>query len=168
MLTSTEPRASDMIDEATPLQRGRHADQLEPGQRFKTIRRTITETDLVNFIGLSGLFVEGFLNEAPSTSVLKVKGRAVPGALTYAMVEGMVIPGLLAGTGLALLESHQVMHKPVQVGDTIQAVVEIVEVRPTREVARAIVTSRISIVNQHGTCVITYETKRLLSMRSTP
>ena len=60
------------------------------------------------------------------------------------------------------------MHKPVQVGDTIEAVVEITELRPTRRPDRGVVGSRISIANQHGEIVMTCETKRMLIRRPAP
>lgn len=146
-----------------PLNQGLYWDDLEVGQRYRTIRRTITESDLSTFIGLSGMFAEGFLNGVTHAGPLQ--GRPVPGALTYLMIEGLVVPTMLAGTGLALLESHQVMHRPVQVGDTISAVVEVTDVRATREHGRAIVGSRIKISNQRGEDVLTYNTVRMLAGR---
>ena len=164
-MTSTT-RQDVASTEPIPLCQGRYWDEFTVGQRFRTIRRTIHEADLCAFIGLSGMFSEGFLNGASRQGVMGA--RPVPGALTYLMIEGLVVPTLLAGTGLALLESRQVMHKPVQVGDTIDAVVEITELRPTRRPDRGVVGSRISIANQHGDIVMTCETKRMLIRRPAP
>lgn len=147
----------------TVLGRGYYWDDLQVGQRFATIRRTINEHDLATFVGLAGMFAEGFLNGVAGTGPLA--GRPVPGALTYSMIEGLLVTTMLSGTGLALLESRQVMHKPVQVGDTIRGIVEITSIRPTSGGNRAIVGSSIRILNQRDECVITYETTRMLSGR---
>lgn len=157
------PQPGDAASDVTPLAQGLFWDQLAVGRRFRTHRRTVREADLVAFIGVSGMFAEGFLVGA--SAVGGMQGRPVPGALTYAMIEGMIVTTMLAGTGLALLESHQIMHRSVQVGDTIRATVEITGLRPTREHGRAVVESRITVTNQEDACVMTYVTRRLLAGR---
>lgn len=163
MTTSEHPTRDTPPASITLLRHGHYWDELGIGQRFQTIRRRINEADLSTFVCLCGMFTEGFLNGVSGDGVLQ--GRAVPGALTHSMIEGLIVQTMLNGTGLALLESSQVMHKPVQVGDTIHGIVEIAEVRPTREHGRAVVTSRISIINQRDECVMTYETKRMHAAR---
>ena len=51
-------------------------------------------------------------------------------------------------------------------GDTVHAVVEVLEVCPTRTGNRGIVTTRNDIVNQRGEVVITYVAKRMVAGRS--
>ena len=90
----------------------------------------------------------------------------MPGALTYALIEGFILQTMIQGTGLAMLELHQKILAPVRVGDTIEAVVEVTEIRPTSKSGRAVVTSRIDVFNHQGVMVMTYTATRLLAGRS--
>lgn len=136
---------------------------LRVGQRFRTFRRTITETDLVQFIGVTGMLEAIFIEEGYEGGAMP--GRPVPGALTYTLIEGFILQTMIQGTGLAMLELHQKILAPVLVGDTIEAMVEVTDIRPTSKSARAVVTSRIDVFNQRGVAVMTYTATRLLAGR---
>ncbi|WP_367068847.1 MaoC family dehydratase [Oryzisolibacter sp. LB2S] len=136
---------------------------LRVGQRFRTFRRTITETDLVQFIGVTGMLEAIFIEEGYEGGA--IPGRPVPGALTYTLIEGFILQTMIQGTGLAMLELHQKILAPVLVGDTIEAMVEVTDIRPTSKSARAVVTSRIDVFNQRGVAVMTYTATRLLAGR---
>ena len=136
---------------------------LRVGQRFRTFRRTITETDLVQFIGVTGMLEAIFIEEGYEGGA--ITGRPVPGALTYTLIEGFILQTMIQGTGLAMLELHQKILAPVLVGDTIEAMVEVTDIRPTSKSARAVVTSRIDVFNQRGVAVMTYTATRLLAGR---
>lgn len=150
---------------ATPdpalLGQGFHWQALAVGQRFRTFRRTITEADLIGFVGLTGMLEPLFLDATEGGGALGP--RPVPGALTYCLIEGMLLRGMVHGTGLALLESHQRALAPVRVGDTIRAEVEVTEIRPTSRGNRAVVGSLVRVLNQDGTLVMEYTVKRLLA-----
>jgi acyl dehydratase len=90
----------------------------------------------------------------------------VPAALTYALIEGLVLGGMARGTGLALLESHQRALAPVRVGDTIGAEVVVTAIRPTSSGGRAVVESAVTVRDQHGRVVMDYTVKRLLAGRA--
>lgn len=94
-----------------------------------------------------------------------IKGRPVPGALTYSIIEGMLMQTMVQGTGLALLEVHKKMLAPVVAGDTIWAEVEVTKVRPTSKLNRAVVSTHINIKNQDDITVISYDVTRMLSGR---
>jgi 3-hydroxybutyryl-CoA dehydratase len=146
---------------APQLGRGAVWQDLTVGQKFRTFRRTITETDLVNFINVTGMleaiFIDAHYEEAA------MQGRAVPGALTYTLIEGFILQTMIQGTGLAMLELHQKIHAPVVVGDSIDAMIEVTAIRPTRAGGRAVVTSQIDVFNQRDICVMSYEAIRLLA-----
>ena len=134
------------------------------GQRFRTFKRTVTETDLVNFTGVTGMleaiFVDATFDEGA------IRGRPVPAALTYCLVEGFILQTMIQGTGLALLELTQKIHGPVMVGDTIGATVEVTSIKPTSKHGRAVVTSQIDVFKNVGVHVMTYVAVRLLAGRS--
>lgn len=137
---------------------------LTVGQRFRTYRRTITETDLVNFIGVTGMLEAIFIDADYEDAAMK-GGRPVPGALTYAIIEGFILQTMIQGTGLAMLELTQKIFAPVMVGDSIDAMVEVTALRPTSANNRAVVTSRIDVFNQRDVCVMSYTATRLLAGR---
>lgn len=147
----------------TRLGQGFHWQDLTVGQRFETFSRTITETDLVNFISCTGMLEAIFIEEGYAGGA--IRGRPVPGALTYTLIEGFILQSMIQGTGLAMLELVQKIHGPVLVGDTIHATVEVTAVKPTSAHNRAIVDSDIVVLNQRGETVMTYSAKRLLAGR---
>ena len=163
-IPSSAPAA---VDTSLPqLGRGFVWQDLSVGQRMRTFRRTVTETDLVNFIGVTGMLEAIFIEEGYGGGA--IPGRPVPAALTYTLIEGFLLQTMIQGTGLAMLELTQKILAPVLVGDTIEAVVEVTEIRPTSKSGRAVVTSRIDVFNQRGVQVMTYTAKRLLAGRSAP
>ena len=94
-----------------------------------------------------------------------IQGRPAPGALTYGLIEGLIMQGMVQGTGLALLEVHKKMLAPVVAGDTIWADIEVTGVRPTSQHNRAVVSSTIDVFNQHGKPVMAYTATRMLAGR---
>jgi 3-hydroxybutyryl-CoA dehydratase len=147
------------------LGQGLHWQDLVIGQRFKTFRRTVTEADLVGFIGVTGMVEVMFIDAAPLHG--GIAGRPVPAALTYTLIEGFILQTMIQGTGLAMLELTQKIHAPVRVGDTIHALIEVTAVRPTSTGGRAIVDSNIQVFNQRDENVMTYTAKRMLAGRNT-
>ena len=146
---------------APMLGRGFYWQELSVGQRFQTFRRTITETDIVNFISVTGMLEAIFIDTTFEEGAMK--GRPAPGALTYGIIEGFVMQSMVQGTGLAMLEVHKKALAPVVAGDTVWAEIEVTDVRPTSRNNRAVVTSRVDVKNQHGTDVMTYTAVRLLA-----
>ena len=92
-----------------------------------------------------------------------IQGRFVPAALTYSLIEGLLCQTMIQGTGLAMLELNKKVLKPVRVGDTIHAEVEVTSVRPTSKGNRGIMASRVEIKNQDGEVVISYDATRMLA-----
>jgi len=154
---------------------GLYWQDLQVGQRWRTFRRTVTEADLVNFINATGMLEAIFIEDGYAGGA--IRGRPVPGALTYTFIEGfilqsmiqgtgLILQSMIQGTGLAMLELHQKILAPVLVGDSIEAVVEVTDVRPTSQGNRAVVTSLITVTNQRGEPVMEYTAVRLLAGRS--
>ena len=134
------------------------------GERYRTINRTITETDLVNFISVTGMLETIFIDATFEAGT--IKGRFVPAALSYTLIEGLQCQTFFQGTGLALLEVEKKILKPVMVGDTIHGEVEVLAIKPTSKGNRAVVTSMNDVVNQRGEKVISYKTVRMMAGKS--
>jgi len=143
------------------LGHGYYWQDLKVGDQYFTHGRTVTEFDLMSFITLTGMTEVIFTDSTYQHGA--IQGRAVPGALSYTLIEGLLVQGMLQGTGLALLEVNQQVLKPVRLGDTIHALVNIIDVRPTSKHGRAVVTSTVSIINQLDEQVMRYVAKRLLA-----
>jgi acyl dehydratase len=153
------------MSDAEPLIRGTTFEEMTVGSRFRTAHRTITETDLINFITLCG-FNEPLFWDARHAATAGYEGRLVPGALTYAIAEGLVLQThVLHGTGLAFMGMQLDIKKPVFVGDTICAVVEVTESRPASSGGRGVVTTRIGVRNQRDEEVLVYTPVRLIRGR---
>jgi len=140
-------------------------EQLSPGQRFRTLNRTITETDLVLFTGVTGMLETIFIDRTFAGEKGAIQGQFVPAALTYSLIEGLLCQSMIQGTGLAMLDLNQQVLAPVRVGDTVHGEIEITSVRPTSKGNRGIVVSKIDVKNQQGNVVMTYEATRMLAGR---
>ncbi len=147
------------------LGQGFYWQELEVGQRFKTFRRTVTEADLVAFINATGMLEAIFIDAEYSEKHGAIKGRAVPAAMSYTLIEGLLLQSMIQGTGLAMLELEKKILRPVFVGDSVWATVEVTAVRPTSKGNRAIVTSQVDILNQRDVTVIVYKAVRMLAGR---
>lgn len=143
--------------------RGRYFEEFLVGGVDVTMGRTVTETDLVNFIGVSGMFEELFINREYAENESIYHQRLVPGALTYALQEGLSVGlGLIHGTGLAFLGLELRIPAPTLVGDTIHVEIETIDKRETRNRDRGIVTFRHSVKNQRGETVMVADIKRMI------
>ncbi len=140
--------------------RGKYWQELTVGEKVRTFRRTITETDLVNFISVTGMLEVIFID---TTYPGAVAGRMVPAALSYGIVEGFIFQTMIQGVGLALLSVAIEAKAPAFVGDTIWAVVETTQVKPTSKGNRAIVDSAVTVYNQSDTAILTYNVRRMLA-----
>ena len=136
---------------------------LAVGDRFRTVGRTITETDLVNFINLSWLTEELFTNMEDREG-MAIAGRVVPGALVYACAEGLLLP-MMQGTGLAFLNATLDIKGPTFVGDTIHVECEVMEARATSKGNRGLVRTQNEVVNQKGEIVLAYNPLRMMKGR---
>ena len=117
-----------MKDALHVVGRGFCFEDLKTGFRFRTHRRTITESDLASFINLTWLTEELFA--VTDDSGRAIKGRPVPGALVYAFAEGLLLP-TMQDTGLAFLNAELDVKGPTFVGDTIHVESEVIEHRLT-------------------------------------
>ena len=107
-------------------------EQLSAGQRFRTLNRTVTETDLMMFVGVTGMVEVIFTDHTFGAEKGTIQGRFVPAALTYSLIEGLLCQSMIQGTGLAMLELNKKVLKPVRVGDTIHAVTTVVSKRESQ------------------------------------
>jgi acyl dehydratase len=135
---------------------------MQVGSRFRTAARTVTETDLVTFVNLTG-FIEPLFRDASFAATAGYRGRLVPAALTFGLAEGLVIEtNVIHGTGMAFLSMDFSVKGPVYVGDTLHVVVEVLESRGASSGERGIVTTRNTVRNSEGGDVLVYTPVRMI------
>jgi acyl dehydratase len=132
-------------------------------RNYFTNRRTITETDHINFISSFGFFEPLFMDQAYVATETPYGGRIVPGALTFSVSEGLtILSGILHGTGLAFLEVELKVLKPVFIGDTITVEIAVLAKRETKKTDRGIITFFQRVINQDNISVMEYKIKRMI------
>lgn len=144
---------------------GFYFDDLELGQRFRTVGRSIFEADLMTFIGVTGMQEVLFNNLAYIESESPTGARIVPGLMALGIAEGLVLGTTLQKTGLAFLNMTMDIKGPVCIGDTIHVELEVTELRRASKGPRGLVRTNNRIINQHGDCVIEYAPLRLMKAR---
>lgn len=144
---------------------GLHWDDFKVGDRFKTVGRTIFESDIVNFCGVVGLQEVLFNNLEYIEKESPTGQRIAPGSLVFCLAESTLINSFLQKTGLAFLGMEFNIKGPVVVGDTIHVEFEVIEARATSKGDRGLVRTRNDIKNQRGETVIEYTPLRLMKGR---
>lgn len=147
------------------LGHGMYWQDMPVGAKFKTYGRTITETDIVNFISCTGFLEVLFTDMEYVREHSAIKGRLAPGALVYALGEGLTMLGTIQGTGLAFLHMEMDVKGPTFAGDTIHVEIEVIEQRPASKGGRGLVRTRNTIINQKGDTVLVYTPLRLMAGR---
>lgn len=133
------------------------------GDVHRTLARTVSETDIVNFVNQCG-FTEPLFMDMEYVKRESVFGRrAAPGALTFSLSEGLVMQtGLIHGTGMAWLGGELRVVAPVLEGDTIRVEVEVADKRETKKADRGIVTYRHRVLNQRDEVVLEATIQRMI------
>jgi len=145
---------------------GLYYEQMPVGLKFRSMGRTLTETDLVSYINLTWFTEELFVDQhhRPDHAL---PARVVPGGMIYTFAEGLVAPSLQY-TGLAFLGMELDIKRPTLVGDTIYVHVEVIESRPASSGNRGLVRSRNTVVNQRGETLLVYTPLRLVRASPMP
>ncbi len=144
---------------------GMYYDDMEVGQKFQTLGRTITVPDIVNFVGATGSVEVLFTDMEYLRNETSFDGRLVPGALVYCMAEGLLMQSAMQKTGLAFLHMELNIEGPCFAGDTIHVEVEVTEIKKTSKGNRALVRTKNTIKNQKGETVIVYTPLRMMKGR---
>jgi acyl dehydratase len=146
--------------------RGMYYEDFEPGLEIVTNGRTITETDLVNFAGLTGDF--NFIHTNAVAAKSSVFGQRVAhGMLVASIATGLAVQqGFIDGTTLAFRELSWKFTKPVFIGDTVNVVVKVIEIKPMTRVGGGMVVFEVKVMNQNDEVVHKGEWRMLIISRS--
>jgi acyl dehydratase len=142
-------------------------EDLPVGRAFKTIGRTITETDIINFVTCTGMTEVLFTDFEFQAAESDIKGRVAPGALVFSFIEGLLVQATMQHTGFAFLDMQLAVKRPTVAGDTIHAQIEVIEARRSQSRPnRGIVRTRNTVLNQRGEVVMTYTPARMVKART--
>ena len=136
-------------------QRGLYFQEFEIGQHIVTQARTLTETDIVNFAGVSGDFTT-IHTDAVYSSQTPFEQRVAHGLLVLSMASGLVIrTGALEGTVLAFREINTwKFSKPAFIGDTLHVDAEVVEKKDMPRLGGGAVTVEVKVLNQNDEIIM--------------
>jgi acyl dehydratase len=134
------------------------------GDHFVTGRRTVTEHDIMQFVGLVGLTEPLFLDIEYIKNESLYGERIAPGSLTFGFAEGLTVQtGIIHGTGMAFAGIDKMrLFGPVKVGDTIQVEIEVLDTKEVPARGGGIVRYRHQVKNQRGEMVMEYDVARLI------
>jgi acyl dehydratase len=145
--------------------RGMYFEEFEVGLEIETAARTITETDIVNFAGLSGDF--NFIHtNAEAASETPFGQRVAHGMLVASIATGLAVQqGFIDGTTLAFRELDWKFTKPVFIGDTVYVQIKVTETKPMARLGGGLVVFEARVLNQRDEVVHKGEMKMLIKSR---
>jgi 3-hydroxybutyryl-CoA dehydratase len=126
---------------------GKTIEELSVGQSAR-FSKTITEADIYLYAGISGDFNPAHVDEEFAKKTF-FKTRIAHGMLTASFIS-TIIGTMLPGPGSIYMGQQVSFLAPVKIGDTVTAVVEVVEILSEKKRVRL----KTTCVNQEGTTVV--------------
>ncbi len=141
------------MTELTYQPRGRYFEQFEIGQQLVTAARTITESDIVSFAGMTGDY-----NQIHTDAEFAAKDtfgqRVAHGMLVQSIATGLAVQsGIIEGTVLAFREQSAKFSLPVFIGDTVHVELKITEIKALPRLGGGNINMKYAVYNQHGKAV---------------
>ncbi|CAG0994494.1 3-hydroxybutyryl-CoA dehydratase [Anaerolineales bacterium] len=133
---------------------GLYFEEFSVGQKITTVGRTIGESDIFGFAGLTGDFNQ-IHTDAAFASKTQFGRRIAHGLLGLSIATGLIMrTGLLEGTVLAFREIDEWKFvKPFFIGDTISAELEVTETKAMPRIGGGSMTASVIVKNQNNeTC----------------
>ena len=133
--------------------RGLYFEDFPLEQEYISPGRTITETDVVMFCGLSGDYTQ-IHSDAEFAKTSYFGQRLAHGTLVFSIATGLTArTGVIEGTAIAFLSiSSWKFSKPVFIGDTVCVKLKAIKKRAVSAEAGMVITE-VSVINQRGEVV---------------
>ena len=145
------------------IDRSLYFDDFSVGQKFITKARTITETDIVNFAGLS--WDHNQLHTDAEYAASTRFGRRIAHGLLGVIVHAGLSYELTEKSILALLEMTWQFKAPIYIGDTIHVQQWVKDMRADSTGERGVLTFEKEVLNQKNEVVQSGTTTILLARR---
>ena len=146
--------------------RGMYFEEFFIGQRIISAGRTVSESDIITFAGLSGDFNQ-IHTDAVYAAQTPFGQRVAHGLLGLSIASGLVVQtGMMEGTILAFREINEWKFiQPIHIGDTIHVEVEVLETKEIRRLGGGAIVISLDVKNQTGVTVMKGIWKALISGR---
>jgi acyl dehydratase len=144
----------------------RYYEEIEVGEEYESPGRTVTETDIVLFAGLSGDYnVLHTDAELMKTSIFGE--RIAHGLLGLAIQSGLFTRSTRAYATLAFVGLRWKFKGPIKIGDTVRLRARVLAKRDDGKPDRGLVTVQRTVVNQRDEVVQEGETDLIVEKRGT-
>ncbi len=139
----------------TAFQRGLYFEGFQVGKEITSVSRTVTESDIVNFAGVSGDFTQ-IHTDAEFSRTTPFGQRVAHGLLVMSIASGLAMrTGVLEGTVLAFREINEwKFSRPVFIGDTVYVVMTVTETKAVARLGGGSVILALEVRNQRGEIVM--------------
>lgn len=128
--------------------RGKFFEEFRVGDTLVSAGRTITESDIVNFAGLTGDYTQIHTN-AEFARASFFGQRVAHGPLVLSIAGGLMVQqGFIEGTILAFRELSWKFSQPVFIGDTIHVEGIITETKAVPRLGGGLVIIEVQVINQ--------------------
>ena len=129
-------------------------EDLEVGQEFTSVARTITETDVVMFAALTGDY-NSLHTDVEYAKKTQFGQRLAHGLLGLSIVSGLMLrTQIFEGTILAFISvDNWRFTGPIFIGDTVHFKMKIANKKETSKSDRGILVREVSLINQRGEVV---------------
>ena len=142
----------------------RYYEEIEVGEEYESPGRTVTETDVVLFAGLSGDY--NVLHTDAEVMKTSIYGeRIAHGLLGLAIQAGLFTRATKVYAAVALVGLRWKFKGPIKIGDTIRLRARVSAKRDTGKPARGLVTLQRTVVNQRDEVVQEGETDLMVEKR---
>jgi 3-hydroxybutyryl-CoA dehydratase len=133
--------------------RGLHFEEFSVGQEIASPSRTITETDVVQFAGLSGDY-NPLHTDAEFAKTTPYGQRIAHGLLGLAVASGLAArAGFIEGTALAFMGVNWKFKAPILIGDTIHLQTRVTRLRAMPSMGGGMVIFDMRVLNQRAEVV---------------
>jgi len=158
----------DSMSPIPTLSRGMYFEEFQPGQQIISAGRTVTESDIVSFAGLSGDFNQ-IHTDAEYSKGSPFGQRVAHGLLGLSIASGLAVQtGVLEGTVIAFREILEWKFiRPVFIGDTIHVEMTVIETKELRRIGGGSVVIELDVKNQSGETVMKGKWNTLIAARPT-
>ncbi|TAK13686.1 MAG: dehydratase [Anaerolineae bacterium] len=151
---------------STPTYRGKYFEEIQTGMQITSVGRTLTETDIVTFAGLSGDFNQ-IHTDAQFSAGTPFGQRVAHGILGLSIASGLAVQtGLMEGTIMAFREINDWKFiKPLFIGDTIHVVLEVKETKALPRLKAGSIVLELDVKNQNDETIMKGTWTALINMR---
>lgn len=146
--------------------RGMYFEEFQPGQKVISAARTVTESDITTFAGLSGDYNQIHV-DAEYSKHTPFGQRVAHGLLGLSIASGLAVQtGVMEGTIIAFREINEWKFiRPIYINDTIHVEIEILETKGLRRIGGGSILISLDVKNQTGETVMKGTWSALIASR---